>query len=115
VCVLGAACGGGSGAPSQPSEPSNPNALTITAAGVNPKELTVSAGARVTFVNRDSRPHNMASDPHPDHNQCVELNVGVLSPGQSRESLNLVTAGTCGFHDHDNFENDALKGRIVIR
>src|SRR5262245_11596544 len=109
-----AACGGGS-APSTPSPPSTPNTFTITAAGVSPKELTVAPGSRVTFVNSDSRPHNMTSDPHPAHDACPEINVGVLTPGQSRETLNLVTVETCGFHDHDNFENDSLKGRIVIQ
>ena len=95
--------------------PPNPNTLTITAAGVSPKELTVAPGSRVTFVNSDSRPHNMASDPQPEHDECPEINVGVLSPGQSRESLNLVTVRTCGFHDHDSPDNNSLKGRIVIR
>jgi plastocyanin len=111
--ALAASCGG-SGTPDAPTLPSS-NTLTITAAGVNPKELTVAPGSRVTFVNSDSRAHNMTSDPHPEHDDCPEINVGVLSPGQSRESLNLVTVRTCGFHDHDNPDNNGLKGRIVIR
>jgi hypothetical protein len=70
----------------------------------------------VRFVNQDSRPHNMASDPHPEHTACPELNqVGFLSAGQSRESGNLVQARTCEFHDHDSPNATALQGRIVIK
>jgi plastocyanin len=109
---------GGSGSPSAPSFPSTPTGptITITAAGVSPNSLTVAAGSRVTFVNQDTRTHFMASDPHPDHTDCPEINqVGSLSASQSRETGNLVAVRTCGFHDHDQPTNGALKGRIVIQ
>jgi hypothetical protein len=58
----------------------------------------------------------MTSDPHPDHTTCPDLNqVGFLSPGQSRETGNLVQARTCGYHDHDVPESAALQGQIIIR
>ncbi|HET7217814.1 MAG TPA: hypothetical protein VFJ02_07185 [Vicinamibacterales bacterium] len=116
--VLIGSCGGG-GSPSSPTPPpvSNPNVITIgSGAMVSPKELTVAPGSRVLFVNNDSRRHDMSSDDHPDHLECPPLNqVGVLNPGQSRESGNLVTVRTCGFHDHDDPTNNNLRGRIVIR
>jgi plastocyanin len=112
--VLMASCGGSP--PTTPNPvPSNPNTFTVTASGVSPKEMTVPPGTRVLFVNNDARGHDMASDPHPEHDICRELNVGRLDPGQSRETLNLVTVRTCGFHDHDNPNNESLKGRIIIR
>lgn len=90
--------------------------ITIGAAGVTPKSLTVPAGSRVLFVNRDAREHHMASDPHPDHTDCPEVNqVGLLRAGESRETGNLVTVRTCGFHDHDQPTNEALRGTIVIQ
>jgi plastocyanin len=114
-CVLAAGCGGGA-SPGPSPIPTNPNTFTITSSGTNPKELTVSPGTRVLFMNSDSRSHDMTSDPHPEHNDCPEINsVGLLSPGQSRETGNLVVIRTCGFHDHDNPDNASLKGRIVIR
>ena len=116
VCAAAASCGGGS--PSEPSPPaSNPYTISINASGVvAPKELVVPPGTRVLFVNNHSRAHAMYSDQHPDHNDCTEINqVGLLSPGASRETGNLVTARTCGFHDHDDFANANLQGRIVIR
>jgi len=58
----------------------------------------------------------MTSDPHPEHNLCPEINqVGLLMPGQARETGNLVTVRTCGFHDHENPDNNLLTGRLVIR
>lgn len=116
LCVLGAACGSsGSSSPAAASPTVTTNTITITSSGVSPKNVQISVGSRVLFVNNDSRSHNMASDPHPDHTDCPEINqVGFLSPGQSRETGNLVTARTCGFHDHDDFSNTSLQGSIVI-
>ena len=115
---LSPACGGGDGSSPPPTNPS-PNPYTITISGIGvvaPKELMVPPGSRVTFVNSHSRRHDMTSDPHPDHQDCPELNqVGVLNPTQSRESGNLVTVRTCGFHDHDDPNNVNLRGSIVIR
>lgn len=118
-----ASCGGSSA--SMPSTPptTNPYTFTLTSGGVNPKELTVPAGSRVLFVNNDSRLHDMACDPHPDHNdpECTAINsVGVLNPTESRETGNLVVVRTCGFHDHDNppptqAAGNLWTGRIIVR
>ena len=111
-------CGGGSSS-SAPSPSPNPGPnFTITIANntVSPKTITVPVGAQVTFVNNDSRDHEIASNPHPEHTDCPPLNdVGYLTPGQSRQSGNLVVARTCGFHDHINFEIQALQGTIIIQ
>jgi plastocyanin len=90
--------------------------ITISTAGVSPKTLTVGAGSQVTFVNNDVVSHEMHSDPHPEHTDCPEINqVGFLSPGQSRQTGNLNTIRTCGFHDHGQPTNTALQGNILIR
>ena len=90
--------------------------ITITSSGVSPRTLTVEAGSRVTFVNNDSRSHEMNSDPHPSHTNCPEINqVGFLSAGLSRQTGNLNTARTCGYHDHNQSTNTSLQGMIVIR
>ena len=116
VTLLFAACGGSGSSPSAPT-PDNPNQMVISSSGaLTPSEITVPAGSRVLFINNHSRPHQMASDPHPEHDQCPEINqVGLLSPGQRRETGNLVTVRTCGVHDHDDPDNASLKGRIIIR
>jgi len=90
--------------------------ITITSTGVSPKNLTVSPGTQVTFINRDGINHDMTSDPHPEHDRCPEINqVGFLVPGQSRQTGNLNTIRTCGFHDHDNPGNTAVQGTITVR
>jgi hypothetical protein len=58
----------------------------------------------------------MYSDPHPEHTDCPEINqVAFLSPGERRETGNFVMARSCGFHDHDNPDNESLKGTITIQ
>jgi plastocyanin len=120
VALAAAACGkSATTAPSSNSTCSNlPNATTILIANnaVCPQSLTVAPGTRVTFINNDTRTHEMDSDPHPEHTDCPELNqVGRLEPGQQRDSGNLNTPRRCGFHDHLNDGNAALRGSITIR
>jgi len=117
AAAMGAAATCGGGSPSTPSPSDNPNQMVISSSGVlSPSEITVSAGSRVLFINNHSRPHQITSNPHPEHTDCPEINqVGLLAQGQRRETGNLVTVRTCGIHDHDDPDNAALKGRIVIR
>jgi plastocyanin len=90
--------------------------ITIGSNGVaSPSTVTVTQGGRVTFVNNDSRSHDMSSDPHPSHEDCTALEqVGFLSPGQSKTSGNLNTVRVCGFHDHNLPTSTGLQGRITI-
>jgi len=110
-----AGCGGGDD--TSPSPTPNPaTTITITSTGTSPKDLTVARGSQVTFVNSDTRTHQMNSDPHPSHVDCPELNsVGFLNPGENRSSGNLNTARTCGYHDHINETNASLQGTITIQ
>jgi len=119
--LFAVACGSGSGS-TTPSPPLTcttlPNAATVLIVdnAVCPQLLTVSPGSRVLFVNNDSREHQMFSNPHPEHTDCPEINqVGDLQPGQQRETGNLNTIRSCGFHDHINDQIRALQGTIVIR
>ncbi len=103
-------------AKTSPTPPVETTTITITASGVTPRNVIIAPGQRVRFVNNDARPHNMASDPHPEHNDCPEFDqVGFLTPGQSRETGNLVTVRTCGFHDHDLPDSVPLTGTVTIR
>jgi len=91
--------------------------ITIsTSSAVSPSQVTISPGQSVTFTNNDTRPHDMTSDPHPTHTACPSIgNVGVLQAGQSKTTFGFASAGTCGFHDHNNPDNSALTGRVVIQ
>jgi hypothetical protein len=110
-----ASCGGGSGNDNTPS-PTPAATITITSTGVNPKNVTVPRGSQVQFVNNDAVAHQMNSNPHPEHSDCPELNaVGFLSPNQSRQTGNLNTPRTCGYHDHDRPATTSLQGTITIQ
>ena len=114
AAVLAAACGDDE----SPTDPTQPPCATITIANnaVSPNAVTVSPGCRVLFVNNDTRNHDMASDPHPEHTDCREINsVGTLQPGRSAETGNLNTVRTCGFHDHLQDQVASMKGTITIR
>ena len=133
VAAMAVGCGGGSSTPSSPTPSSptpttttppptsggNPTTATITIGSngvVNPASVTIAPGGRVTFVNNHTRAHDMSSDPHPEHNECPEINqAGFLSPTQSRTTGNLNTVRTCGFHDHGEPSNRDLQGRIIIQ
>ena len=120
--ALAAACGSSSTATSptpttsscMPS--SSPNTFVIQNNQVCPQTMTIARGSQVTILNSDTQTHEMDSDPHPEHTDCPELNqIDFLNPGQSRLSGNLNTARKCGFHDHNNPSNAALKGTITIQ
>lgn len=77
--------------------------------------MTIAVGQSVTFVSNDSRSHDMASDPHPAHTNCPSINaVGILAAAQTRLTSAFAGTGSCGFHDHNDPDNNALKGRITI-
>lgn len=115
------ACGGGS-SPTAPSGgggtggATSSATITISASGVvSPNSVTITQGGRVTFVNNDSRSHDMSSDPHPSHEDCPPIDqVGFLLAGQSKTSGNLNTVRVCGFHDHNLPGSTGLQGRITI-
>ena len=121
VMVLAfAACGGGGSSPTSPGGSANDGPITATividsTGNVTPKDVTVAVGSRVTFTNNHSAAHDMNSDPHPAHTLCPALNVGLISPGQSRTSSNLSTARVCTYHDHLNETNPSLQGTIRVQ
>ena len=131
LMVTMAACGGGgSDSPTAPTDGGGsggggtgggglPTTATITIGAdgnVSPATVTIAVGGRVTFVNNHNRNHDMASDPHPSHQDCPPMDqVGFLTPGQSKTSGNFNTARRCGFHDHNEPSTTGLMGTIVIQ
>jgi hypothetical protein len=110
VAIAALGCG------SSPAGPSSADAtITITASGVSPAEVRIKAWGHVMFVNNDTRPHIIASDPYQTHSDCPPINdVGFLSPGERRQTGTLNQPRVCGFHDHNNEFDTTLQGRIII-
>ena len=100
---------------SSPSAPGGAQAtITITSSGVSPKDVRIKAFEHVRFVNNDTRDHTIVSDPINLHTQCPSINaVGLVRPGDSRETSSMHPPGTCGFHDHQD-QVDAFRGRIIV-
>jgi len=91
--------------------------ITMTANGVSAPSVTVSVGQTVTFVNNDTKSHEIASNPHPQHGSCpgIEAGLGVIAPGQTKQTHNFGNAGTCGYHDHQDDTNVRFQGSIVVQ
>ena len=128
LAVLIAACSDSGSSNSNPSGPSpitppttpagavNTTTITIANNVATPKDIIVPRGSQVTFINNDSRTHDMESNPHPEHTECPALaQVGFLNPGQTRQSANLTTARICGYHDHSLAEVAGLQGSITVQ
>jgi hypothetical protein len=77
--------------------PTRDATITITSGGISPKEVRLEAWNQVVFVNNDTQPHNIVSDPVNEHTQCPAINsVGYLPPGARRQTLTLID-GPAGF------------------
>ena len=118
--AIGFGACGGSDSPTSPSGGGNDGniaaTITITATGVSPKDVTVSAGQRVQFVNNDTQNHTMNSDPHPSHGDCPSIDaVGFIAVGQTGTTSNLNTVRTCGYHDHVLFSDARFRGTIRVQ
>jgi hypothetical protein len=129
VCmnILFAACDGGPLGPGLGSPiviTEGRTTVTITGTGLNPQVVGEAATCRssnclfyVKFVNEDTVPHDLQSDPHPDHSTCVRFNteVGRIGPGESRE----IIANGCdfsrfrGYHDETRPDDPRFHGQIV--
>jgi hypothetical protein len=118
--ALAIGCGSSSSNSTSPSGSCTPSSSPATFVLMNnavcPTTMTVPRGTQITIMNQDSRTHEMDSDPHPEHTDCPEINqIDFLNPGQARQSGNLNIARTCGFHDHGNPDNAAIRGSVIIQ
>jgi plastocyanin len=91
--------------------------ITLTPSGANPRSVTIAVGQAVTFINNDTRAHEEASDPHPQHGSCpsMEAGLGTIGAGQTKITHAFANAGTCGFHDHLDASNGAFQGQIIVQ
>lgn len=91
--------------------------VTITGSGASTKVLTIAIGQTVTFVNNDTKSHELASNPHPQHGTCpsIEAGLGTIGAGQTKVTHAFANAGSCGFHDHLDSSNAALQGTINVQ
>jgi hypothetical protein len=127
LAALTACSGSNSPTPSSPTPvagttpapapaPAGPPTITITATGMTPLELTIGVGQRVTFVNTDTRAHDVVGGIDPEHPDCPEIAAaGFLTPGRTSVTAPFTSARTCEYHDHTAMGVPAFQGRIIIR
>ncbi len=95
------------------------NVVEITSSGFNPKSLSIDAGDKVTFVNKDSKPHWPASDVHPTHGAYPESGGCIGSKFDACKGLAegerfLFTFDERGSWDYHDHLNPRESGTIVV-
>jgi plastocyanin len=98
---------------SSSTAPAGTVAATITYGkdGFSPATTTVKSGDTVMIKNESSESVQFDSDPHPDHTDDVELNVGVIAPGESA-TFKVTKTGSHGYHNH---LNSTRRGTLVVQ
>lgn len=105
--------------PTSPPAGGPPHTLASTvmleSSGLNPREITIAVGERVSFMNHDTVNHTVAGGSAPAQPDCPEINaVGVLAPAEIRPTAVFSTAKTCDYHVPRGGAV-LFSGRIVVR
>jgi hypothetical protein len=84
--------------------------ITFTDKGFDKSTYTSKAGEAVTVKNSSSMDLQFSSGEHPTHLEHPEINMGILSPGDSG-TITPAGKGTYSFHDHINAE---FTGTLIV-
>jgi plastocyanin len=86
--------------------------VQITPDGFEPQTIKVKKGESVTWVNTESRPHQVVADPYPSGDTLKSLNsLEPLSEGDSYAST-FEQAGTYTYHDQ--LDPASFKGTVIV-
>lgn len=77
----------------------------------NPKNLRLSPGTTVTWINDDDMVHYVNTDSHPAHTQVPALNSKALSKGQT---YNFTFTNTGAYLYHCSAHEASMKAAIVV-
>jgi plastocyanin len=98
-----------------PSDAPRTASVSIRAGGFDPLYVAVRPGGQVTFTNDDTVAHQVASDPHPAHSGCPELNSPVLQPGQRYQAaMGSTNRLTCGYHDEERLDVSGFRATVAV-
>jgi hypothetical protein len=87
--------------------------VSIGATGVTPQILHILGDTGITFINRDTRAHEIRSDPHPGHTECALMNLGPIPGGSSRETVKIVSGQGCGYHVEGDPASRSFQGFVL--
>lgn len=91
------------------STPANHD-VTLENFAFAPSELKIKVGDTVTFTQKDTAPHKIDTDPHPQHTQLPGFDSDVLTQGQTY-TYTFTKAGTFTYHCH---LHPSMKGTVVV-
>ena len=80
---------------------------------IEPANVVLTRGTKVTWINREAVPHFVNTDPHPSHNALSALNSLDLGLGESY-SFTFAEAGEWGYHCSAHYSL-GMVGRIIVR
>ena len=97
-------------APTETQVPEGSIIVEVTSTGFSPNPLTVKQGDTVTWINKDTESHWVASAVHPSHNEYPETGGCIGSKFDSCKrlgqgdswSFTFNTKGSWRYHDHLN-------------
>ena len=116
VSIIGAmaSCHGQNDLTGPVSAPSTAT-VEIRSIGFDRTLVIVAPGGRVTFRNRDTVSHQIASNVHPDHQQCPQLNSPLLAAGESfTATMSQEDHRSCGFHDEQRLNEPGFRGTVDV-
>jgi len=91
--------------------PSEGVMVEYTEQGFTPKTITVKVGTTVTWINKDSDPMWVASNPHPIHTDLPGFDARKQIPTDGTYSYTFTKVGNWDYHNHLNPDNT---GTVVV-
>lgn len=86
--------------------------VEITKDGFLPATITIPKGTKVTWINKDTVVHRVASNPHPVHDGLKGLDSkDIIGIQGGTYSYSFDTPGTYTYHDH---LNPTTNGTVVV-
>jgi plastocyanin len=98
--------------PSLTDEADDTAMVMITNAGFSPETIKIKKGQTIEWMNQDATPHQVASDPYPDHSVLPHLFSE--QPLAQNESFNYTFEKSGTFTYHDNLKPVDFKGTVVV-
>ncbi|MEI9914277.1 MAG: cupredoxin domain-containing protein [Candidatus Saccharibacteria bacterium] len=86
--------------------------VSVTSTGFYPASIEVVRGQAVVWVNNDSKPHQIASDPYPSDNTLASLNSENSLLANDAYTYIFDKAGVYTYHDN---LNPKLEGSVVVK
>lgn len=87
--------------------------VSIADTGFIPKTISVKVGQAVTWINTDTNPHQVASDPYPSDTTLASLN----SKGNliTNDSFSYVFNKSGTYTYHDELNPYTLQGTVIVK